>query len=117
MYPGSGPEPPPPTGTLHVGNLTGSSSKVNAKTWKATVIVTVHDEEGALVSDATVTGTWSTGGTSTAKTGSNGTCTVSSGNINNKIRSVTFTVSNISKTGYNYVPSPSDKTSVTVAKP
>jgi hypothetical protein len=110
---------------LHVGDLDRSTVK-SSKNWSAKVTITVHDANNAIVSGATVTGTWSGGyaGSATCTTGSSGTCTVTSGNISNVQSSVTFTVKKLAKTGYGFEPaknhdpdSDSNGTFITVLKP
>ena len=102
--------------TIHIGDLDGTSANLPAppaNRWRATVTATVHDQNHALVSGATVTGTWSTGDTNgrtlsctTATTGpSIGTCPLTSGRINTNTANVTFTVTNVTKTGATYLSS------------
>jgi hypothetical protein len=73
---------PPPTPTIHVGGLTGSSARQKGNKWKATVTITVHDGAHALLSGATVTGSFSPGGTGTCTTSGAGTCSITSGALN-----------------------------------
>jgi hypothetical protein len=110
---------------IHVGDLDKSTAK-SSKYWKATVKITVHDANEALISGATVTGTWSGGyaDSATCTTGSSGTCTVTSGSISNSKSSVTLTVNKLAKTGYGFDPSKnhdpdsdSNGTFITVLKP
>jgi serine protease AprX len=83
------------------------STAKSSKYWKATGKITVHDTNEALVSGATVTGTWSGGytGSATCTTGSSGTCSVTSGSIANTKSSVTFTANKLAKTGFGFDPS------------
>lgn len=99
---------PPVTGTLHIGGLSGVPVRVNAKKWKAMVTVTVHDGNHNPVPGATVAGTWSTGGTSTVTTGTDGTCTIYSGNLSTSVAGTTFTVTGIGAAGYTYEPLDND---------
>jgi subtilisin family serine protease len=111
---------PVTTKKMDVSDLTGSAKKVNAKTWKATVTVTVKDETGAFVSGATVKGTWNSGSTVTATTGTSGTCSFSS-NFSTTVASVTFEVTDIVKSGYTYDATldsaPDSPDSITISKP
>ncbi|MBI4731940.1 MAG: S8 family serine peptidase [Chloroflexi bacterium] len=93
---GSGPK-------VHVSDLDGAKT-IGTKNWKATVTITVVDETGVPVSGAVVTGTWSGGysGTATCTTGSVGTCSVTTGNMKLTKTSVTFTVTNVTVSGYTY---------------
>jgi hypothetical protein len=111
---------------MHIGDLDGASSKVNRTKWKATVVIAVHDSVDAALSGAIVSGTWSGGysGTGSCTTDASGTCSVSTANVANNKANVTFTVSNVTKSGYSYNPAANhdvdggtNGTSITVAKP
>jgi subtilisin family serine protease len=98
---------PPPTepATLHVGDLDGSTDKIG-KNWTATVTVTVHDGDEVPLADAPLSGTWSGGldGTSSCVSDGNGRCSLSTGKINWKKTSVTFSVDDLSLAEYSYEP-------------
>ncbi|TDI87126.1 MAG: DUF11 domain-containing protein [Chloroflexi bacterium] len=98
------------TGTMHVGDLDGSSNASGKKGWKATVTITVHDASHALVADATVSGSWSNGasGTATCTTDSSGQCSVTSKRISNSEGSVTFTVNTVTHATLTYRPADND---------
>jgi serine protease AprX len=90
------------------------------------VTITVHNANNVPVSGVLATGKWSNGytGTSSCTTGSTGSCSVSTGNIKNIKTSVTFTTSNLSKSGYTYNAAAnhdpdgdSNGTQITVTKP
>ncbi len=105
--PTSTPIPPTPTPTpagnsLHVGDLDGSAS--GSRNWSATVRILAHDAAHNPVAGVTVRGAWSNGATGSAQcvTGSNGTCTVVKSRLGRNVGSVTFTVSNLTKSGYTY---------------
>ncbi len=87
-------EPP-----IKVVSLEGDSAWTKAGVqWRATVTVTVDPAlEGAVV-----TGKWSNGASGTCTTDAYGVCTITLSNISKKTASVTFTVSNVVKTGYVY---------------
>jgi serine protease AprX len=123
--------PPTPTRTatsapfLHVGDLDRSTT-TSTKGWTATVAIEVHNVSHALQSGVKVTGKWSGGttGTVTCTTGSTGRCQVTTGTLANKITSVTYTVSTVTKTGYTYQAAAnhdpdgdSNGTTITVSKP
>ncbi len=101
---------PTPTNTpaapgMHVGDLDGSSVNTSSSRWKATVTITVHDQNHAPVSGAKVRGSWSNGssGNSSCTTNASGVCNVNkSGLRRNNVASVTFTVTNITKSGTTY---------------
>jgi len=94
--------------------------------WQATVTIVVHDADHNLVTDATVSGTWSGGysGSSECTTDGNGQCSVSSGNIWRWNDSTTFTVDNVTHATLTYQPADnhdpdgdSDGTTITVYGP
>ena len=121
VYMGSGSPPPSPTPTaaptatptpgasanLHVGDLDGTKSSVNRKTWSATVTIYVHDANENPLASATVSGVWNNGisGTLSCSTNSLGNCQVSAGSISTNISSATFTVTGVTKSAYTYVAS------------
>ena len=98
---------PPPPSTFHVGDLDGSTSNAG-KTWTAKVTIRIESATLVALSNATVTGTWSNGasGTATCKTGTTGTCTVQLAKLTRAtVASVTFTVTNVTRSGGTYAPS------------
>ncbi|MEX1157387.1 MAG: hypothetical protein WEC79_00475, partial [Thermomicrobiales bacterium] len=109
--------------SLHVGDLDGSSTSLGSN-WNATVTARVHDSNEGAVSNATVTGSWSTGGSSECVTSGDGICNVTSPNLRKRIGSTTFTVTDVTHATLTYSPSAnhdpdgdSDGTSITVSKP
>jgi subtilisin family serine protease len=111
---------------LHVADLDGVATLVNSKSWKATVTISVVDESGVPVEGAVVSGAWSGGytGTATCTTGAAGTCSVVTGNMKTTKSSATFTVSDVSASGYVYDAAAnadpdgdSNGTAITVLKP
>jgi hypothetical protein len=87
------PPNPTPSGTMTVG-LSGSSSAQGRNGWRAFVTVTVHDGSGALVSGATVGGSFTNGGGSgSCTTDATGSCTIQSSRLSTGVGSVTFSVS------------------------
>ena len=116
----------PPAAAAHVGDLDGSRQTINNKNWRATVTVTVHDANHAPVANATVSGTWSSGGSGAGSctTNASGVCSITSSNISTRNATVTFTVSNITASGYTYQSSSnhdpdgdSTGTAITIARP
>ena len=92
-----------------MGNLDGSGTR-NGKTWYAVVEVTVHDVSHNPINGATVVGVWDPAGLAsdectTGGGGGNGTCIFLFPSIAKKVRSVTFTVTNVTMTDKTYVPS------------
>jgi PKD repeat protein len=86
---------------IHVGDLDGSRSTTK-KSWTAKVTVAVHDASDAVVSGATVSFTWGSGGSGSCTTGSRGTCTVSASGLSLGTSSVTFDVAGVVKSGTSY---------------
>lgn len=114
------------SGSMHVGNLDGSSSAFNKARWQATVSTLVQDASGNPLPGVTVDGSWSggTSGTSSCVTDTSGWCTVASSNISNKSTSVTFSVDSLSASGYTYDATAnhdpdgnSNGTSITITSP
>ena len=99
------PTPTPPGGpiNMHVGDLDGVSTNLG-KNWRATVTITVHDTNHNPVSGATVSGSWRSGysGAGSCATDGSGQCSVTSGNIQEKLKSVTFAVSNVTHATLDY---------------
>jgi hypothetical protein len=95
---------PQPT-VLHVGDLDGVGANANSSRWNATVTIYVHDTNHTPLSGVTVSGSWSNGtsGTSSCTTDSAGKCQVSKNGLARRtVASVTFSVTNLTKTGYTY---------------
>jgi hypothetical protein len=120
-------KPPPPSITMHVGDLDGASrSTQGGRTWRATVTVTVHDNNENPVPNARVSGAWSDGasGTASCTTGSTGGCAVTSGFIAVQSAAATFTVTQLGHAALTYQTAgnhdqdgSSDGTSITVPRP
>jgi len=89
--------PPPAPDPLHAGDLDGSSAN-SGKSWKATVVVTIHDGNHDVVPGAAVSIQWSGGitGTTTLTTDSNGQCVFTSGSISKTSSSVTLSITSLS---------------------
>ena len=110
---------------MHVGDLDGVGTSTGGLRWKADVTITVHAADHTLLSSAQVSGSWSVGGTSSCTTGQNGTCTVTFSNLaKNRNSSVTYTISNVTKSGYTYqkdsnhdVDNGTNGTTITVNRP
>jgi PKD repeat protein len=99
---------------VHVDDLSGSATIAPKNRWNALVKITVHDANGNSVSDVTVSGSWSIGGSGTCTTGTEGTCTFENENIKSNVASTDFTVTDLTGTNITW-----DGTSmtVTVSKP
>jgi serine protease AprX len=110
----------PPPG-VHVGDLDASFGGGRGNV--PTITITVHNAEHSSVAGVTVTGSWSSGGTGSCLTDAAGRCSVK-GKFARKQNSLTFTVTNLSKSGSVYVPGSnhdpdgdSTGTSITITKP
>jgi len=119
----TGGEPPL---TVHVGDLDGSSADAPRGRWEATVSITVHDSNEAVVPGALVEGNWGGGaqGGGSCTTDATGLCSVTKGNLKANLASVTFSVSNITSgagayvAGDNHDPDgDSNGTTITISKP
>jgi hypothetical protein len=110
--------------SIHVSDLDGSRVMAK-KNWSATVTITVHDGSHNTVSGVTVSGSWSAGATGSASctTNTSGVCSVTKSNLKLAVSSVTFTISNLVKSGAAYtstanhdVDGGSDGTTINVVK-
>ena len=99
-----GSPPPPLYGILHVGDLDGSKAATSKSHWKASVNVLVHDAQENPIANATVKGSWSGGysGSGQLVTDASGRCTMTTPNIRRTVKSVTFTIVSLTKTGSTY---------------
>jgi subtilisin family serine protease len=96
------PPPPPPPASVHIGDLDGEPTSVGKGYWAATVRITVHDQNHVVVSDATVTGSWSDGTTAACATTGDGQCVITAPPIHNSSKSTTFTVTGIAHATLTY---------------
>jgi hypothetical protein len=104
---------------IHVGSLVATGVRVRGPNWRADVRVSVLDQTGAAVSAVVVNAAWTNGysAAATCTTASNGTCTLSTPNLHNKVATVTLTVSNLSHATLPYNSAANSITSVVVSKP
>ena len=84
--------------TVTVASLADSSTPINRNFWRASVTATIDP----ALSGAVVSGTWSSGGSSSCTTDSSGQCTVTV--LVRRQPSATFTVDDVALAGYDYVP-------------
>lgn len=120
------PTPPPAATTAHISDLDGTSFWVNSRRWKATITITVLDDLGSPVANATVDGSWSGGisGSASCTTDGSGSCSITSDKIRKKKANVTFTINNINHATLSYNAAAnsdpdgdSNGTVITVTKP
>jgi hypothetical protein len=90
---------------VHVDGLGISAARTNGG-WTATLTVTVKNASGATQSGVTVTMGWSGGasGSKTAVTNASGVATITTNKLKNTVPSITLSVTNLSGTGFIYVP-------------
>jgi serine protease AprX len=117
------PPPPPPPSTSHVDDIDGSSVWLTATRWRARATIEVVDGADAVLSGATVTGTWTGNTTSSCVTSQDGRCSVQK-RFPKKRTSATFTITSIQIGGYTYTPADngdpdgdSTGTSIVIARP
>lgn len=117
---------PQPAGSMHVGDLDGSTASANGGRWNATITIVIHDGNEAPLANATVNGSWSGGasGSDSCITNGSGQCSITKNNISRNSSSATFTVTNVTHTsnayqaGNNHDPDgDSNGTAITVFKP
>ena len=110
--------PPPTTVTVAFKSMAGSATKTGGN-WKAAGLVTIRDiNSGAVVKNATVTGSFSVGGTASCVTGSAGNCTLTSRSIKaNSASSTTLTGTGVAGTLMTYDASQNSVSQIVIAKP
>lgn len=107
--------------TVAVSQLKPSAVAVNSKSWQATVQVTVQAFDGsnytAGAPAATVTATFTPGGTASCVTDISGNCVLKSANISRSTTSSSMVVGGVSGAGMVYDSSKSMLTSVRINRP
>lgn len=107
-------------GLLHVSSLaTGSTS--GATTWTGSVTVTVTNSAGTAINGVSVTGAWSptsAASPSGCTTNSSGQCTITpaAGSFPSGQLTETWTVSNLTLTGYSYAPASNVESAITLSQ-
>lgn len=103
---------------VYVANIAMTRSGTASKGYQATATVTVRDQNGALKSGATVIGQWSglTTGTASRTTSRKGTAALTSSRTKSR-GTFTFTVTNISLSGFTYAPAQNTETSDSISTP
>jgi PKD repeat protein len=102
---------------LYIANIAMSLSSTK-QGYQATATVTVRNQNGSVVPNASVTGQWSglTTGTASKATGRAGTAAFASVRTKNR-GTFTFTVTGITLSGYAYAPTRNAETSDSIATP
>lgn len=104
------------TAIVAVKSLSGVSKK-SGKNWQANVTISIRNlATNAGVANATVSGSFSTGGSSSCVTASTGSCTLSSSPIAATVTATTFTVNQVSGSNMSYDPTQNTATSLLIAK-
>jgi hypothetical protein len=108
----------PSTETVHIGEMTSTTSPGKGDKWNAEITVTLHEGDHSVLSvaGATVNGSWSGSGKGTGScvvTDGSGQCTITKSNIRGD--SVTFTVTGVSLTGYTYNDGDNEVSRITVS--
>lgn len=102
-----------------ISGLTGASNTNFVNGWKAIARITVGvvNSDGSLgdgYPGATVSVSFTPGGSASCTTGSDGRCDATSGGIKKNVSSVTATVTGVTGTGTNYVSGKNTETSITI---
>ena len=97
---------PVPTGTINLNGLSGSMTPGSRGRWNAIVEISVVDQGDSPAVGVIVDGSWSNGsnGTGQCTTDGAGLCSVTKNNLKKQVSSVTFTATNLSKSGLAYSP-------------
>ncbi|MFC1717912.1 PKD domain-containing protein [Candidatus Poribacteria bacterium] len=90
-------------------NLTASYR--GSKKWQVTATVLIKDSSGNPVSGATVYGRWSYGGQVSGNTAGDGKVRFRTNWMRGR-DPVTFTINNVTKPGYEYIPDPDNKATI-----
>ena len=103
--------------SVAIAALTGTSA-TSGKTWIAYATATVRNiDTSALVAGATVSGSFSPGGTSSCVTGNNGACALASAKISRNTGTAVMAVTNVTGTNLSYNSSQNSVSQITIAKP
>jgi subtilisin family serine protease len=115
---GSAPALQPSSQTVAFKSMVGSGTRTGGN-WKASAVVTVRDvNSGATVANATVAGSFSPGGNANCVTGTNGSCTLTSGSIkSNAASSSTLSGNGISGTLITYDATQNTVSQIIISKP
>lgn len=100
-----------------VSSLVGKSTRSGAN-WRAHATATILDvNTRAVVANATVTGSFSPGGTASCVTGSTGSCTMNSATISRFTGLTVMTVTKVSGTNLSYDSDQNWASQITIVKP
>lgn len=111
---------------MHIGDLDGRYPDIGSKGWSVEVMILVVADNGKPIQDAAVAGQWSAGTQAAAScvTDAAGCCAVVQSELGCRIRSVTFTVEDVTDSSLTYEPTAntdpdgdSDGTAITIPRP
>ncbi len=104
--------------TVAIKSLAGKSAK-SGNGWRAYVTATIGDPTNnfSVVANATVSGSFSPGGTASCVTSSTGSCTMNSAVISRSTNNTAMTVTNVSGTNLTYDATQNSASQISVAKP
>jgi subtilisin family serine protease len=104
--------------TTSVAAIQGSAALSGRKNWVAYAQVTVRDAQGNPVPNATVSGSFNPGGSTTCLTASTGQCKLASKALSKaKVAFTDFTVMGISGTSIEYDASQNSATRIRISRP
>jgi hypothetical protein len=90
---------------MHVADLAGGFTTGRKNRWNPTVTIGIHNIDHNLIGGANVTGIWDTGREMSCTTSPGGYCSLTLPNIKTSDPLVTFTVTDITAPGWQYVSS------------
>jgi PKD repeat protein len=88
---------------MHVGDLDGASTS-QSRLWTASVTITVHDSDHALLAGASVTGSWTDGTAGACTTNADGRCSVTKAGIPKTTASAGYSVTSVMRAVSIYTP-------------
>jgi Tol biopolymer transport system component/chitodextrinase len=88
---------------MHVGDLDGASTS-QSRLWTASVTITVHDSDHALLAGASVTGFWTDGTAGACTTNADGRCSVTKAGIPKTTASAGYSVTSVMRAVSIYTP-------------
>jgi subtilisin family serine protease len=113
----SGPVTEPAMQDIAVQSIAGSSNR-KGKNWRAYATVIMRNlATGAVMPSVTVSGAFDAGGSASCVTGSNGSCTLSSGPISSEAQQTRFSVTGASGYRMTYSADQNAFTQITINKP
>jgi subtilisin family serine protease len=100
-----------------IGALSGTSSR-NGRNWRAKATATVYNtSSSAVVANATVSGSFTEGGSASCVTDTTGKCTLTSAAIGSGVLQTDFSVTGVSGSNMTYNSGSNAITTITIAKP